>query len=199
MLAVSVKIFRGDAKTIIRENTSLLQDAPMTLRLGFPDVVFPGDIRNELYIKLWSGDFTSSHSGSGRLSVTSLRGQMGQTSNNVQVTIEVRDQDGRPVENIISQGSGEPLMTQFHSMVFQRNNQPTYGELIKVQLPLQGVLIGIYSSPSGTALGGRDDQSFRTVIPWIVHLRLPSSLSFLTNVPSSKMAVTSWFFIVRTG
>lgn len=64
---------------------------------------------------------------------------MGQTSNNVQVTIEVRDQHGRPVENIISQGSGEPLMTQFHSMVFQRNNQPTFGELIKLQLPLQGV------------------------------------------------------------
>jgi hypothetical protein len=139
MLAVSVKIFRGDAKTIVRENSSMLQDAPMTLRLGFPDVVFPGDVRNELYIKLWSGDFASSHSGSGRLSVASLRGQMGQTSNNVQVTIEVRDQDGKAIENIISQGSGEPLMTQFHSMVFQRNNQPTYGELIKVQLPLQGV------------------------------------------------------------
>lgn len=139
MLAVSVKIFRGDAKTIVRENMSLLQDAPMTLRLGFPDVVFPGDVRNELYIKLWSGDFASSHSGSGRLSVASLRGQMGQTSSNVQVTIEVRDQDGRPMENVISQGSGEPLMTQFHSMIFQRNNQPTFGELIKVQLPLQGV------------------------------------------------------------
>jgi dedicator of cytokinesis protein 3 len=139
MLAVSVKIFRGDAKTIVRENMSLLQDAPMTLRLGFPDVVFPGDVRNELYIKLWSGDFASSHSGSGRLSVASLRGQMGQTSSNVQVTIEVRDQDGRAMENVISQGSGEPLMTQFHSMIFQRNNQPTFGELIKVQLPLQGV------------------------------------------------------------
>ena len=140
MLAVSVKIFRGDATTIVRENLSLLQDAPMTLRLGFPDVVFPGDVRNELYIKLWSGDFTSSHSGSGRLSVANFaRSQMGQTSHNVQVSIEVRDQDGRPIEGVISQGSGEPLMTQFHSMVFQRNNQPTYGELIKLQLPLQGV------------------------------------------------------------
>ena len=139
MLAVSVKIFRGDAKTIVRENLSLLQDAPMTLRLGFPDVVFPGDVRNELYIKLWSGDFASSHSGSGRLSVASFaRNQMGQTSHNVQVTVEVRDQDGRPVEGVISQGSGEPLMTQFHSMVFQRNNQPTFGELIKLQLPPQG-------------------------------------------------------------
>ena len=140
MLAISVKIFRGDAKTIVRENTSLLQDAPLTLRLGFPDVVFPGDVRNELYIKLWSGDFVSSHSGSGRLSVANFaRGQIGQTTNNVQVTVEVRDETGRSIENVISQGSGEPSMTQFNSMVFQRNSQPTFGELIKLQLPLHGI------------------------------------------------------------
>jgi dedicator of cytokinesis protein 3 len=139
MVAVSIKIFHGDAGTIVRENTSLLQDTPLTLRLGFPDVVFPGDIRNELYIKLWSGDFSSSHGGSGRLSVANFRGQMGPTINNVQVTVEVRDQDGRPVEGVISQGSGEPLLTQFHSMVFQRCNQPTFGELIKLMLPLQGI------------------------------------------------------------
>ncbi|KAJ7714176.1 C2 domain in Dock180 and Zizimin proteins-domain-containing protein [Mycena maculata] len=140
MLAVTIKIFRGDAPTIVRENTSLLQDTPHTLRLGFPDVVFPGDVRNELYIKLWSGEFASGNNSSGRLSVAQFaRGGMGPTSNNVQVTVEVRDQDGRPVESVISQGSGEPLMTQFHSMVFQRCNEPTFGELIKVQLPPLGI------------------------------------------------------------
>ncbi|KAJ7622830.1 C2 domain in Dock180 and Zizimin proteins-domain-containing protein [Mycena polygramma] len=140
MMAVTIKIFRGDAPTIVRENTSLLQDTPHTLRLGFPDVVFPGDVRNELYIKLWSGEFSPGNTSSGRLSVAQFaRGQMGPTSYNVQVTVEVRDQDGRSVESVISQGSGEPLMTQFHSMVFQRCNEPTFGELIKVQLPPQGV------------------------------------------------------------
>jgi len=135
-LAVSIKVFRGDAETIARENMSLLQDAPHTLRLGFPDVVFPGDVRNELYIKLWCGDFTSSHVPSGRLSMVNLaRGQMGGSPNNIQVTVDVRDQTGVTVENVISQGSGEPLMTQFHSMVFQRCNEPTFGELIKIQLP----------------------------------------------------------------
>jgi dedicator of cytokinesis protein 3 len=140
MLAVNIKIFRGDVPTIVRENTSLLQDTPHTLRLGFPDVVFPGDVRNELYIKLWSGEFTPANTGSGRLSVAQFaRGQMGPTSNNVQVTVEVRDQEGRVIESVISQGSGEPLMTQFPSMVFQRCNEPTFGELIKVQLPPQGI------------------------------------------------------------
>jgi dedicator of cytokinesis protein 3 len=138
MLAVSVKVFRGDVETIVRENMSLLQDTPHTLRLGFPDVVFPGDVRNELYIKLWCGDFTASYN-TGRISVAKMaRGQVGTAPSNVQVTVEVRDQKGQTVESVISQGSGEPLMTQFHSMVFQRCNEPTFGELIKIQLPPQG-------------------------------------------------------------
>src|SRR5882672_10200707 len=70
MIAVSVKIFHGNAQTIVKENTSLLLDAPLTLRLGFPDVVFPGDDRNELYIKLWSGDFPSVHNNTARRSVS---------------------------------------------------------------------------------------------------------------------------------
>ncbi|KAH7923945.1 hypothetical protein BV22DRAFT_1035772 [Leucogyrophana mollusca] len=136
MLAVSVKIFHGDAQTIIRENMSLLQDVPIALPLGFPDVVFPGDVRNELYIKLWSGEFPSTPSGSARLSVVNFA-RPGPVSQNAQVTMEVRDQNGNTVENAISMGSGEPNVTQFHSMVFQRNNQPTYGELTKLQLPLR--------------------------------------------------------------
>lgn len=138
MLAVSVKIFHGDSSTTIRENMSLLQDIPLTLRLGFPDVVFPGDVRNELYIKLWSGEFSASHSGSARLSMVNFT-RPGPVSQNVQVTIEVRDREGRTLEDVISLGSGEPRVMQFHSMVFMRNNQPTFGELIKLRLPLHGV------------------------------------------------------------
>ncbi|THH15128.1 hypothetical protein EW146_g5303 [Bondarzewia mesenterica] len=139
-IAVSVKVFHGNANTIIRENTSLLLDVPLTLRLGFPDVVFPGDVRNELYIKLWSGDFFSAHNSSARRSVPNFalaRGSGTPTTNNIEVTVEVRDRDGRTVHDMISQGSGEPNVSQFHSMVFLRNSQPTFGELIKLQFPLE--------------------------------------------------------------
>ncbi|KAG6378093.1 putative cytoplasmic protein [Boletus reticuloceps] len=138
MLAVSVKIFHGDVSTIIKENMSFLQDIPLTLRLGFPDVVFPGDVRNELYIKLWSGEFPTLHAQSARLSMVNFA-RPGPAAQNVQVTVEVRDASGNMVENAISLGSGEPPVTQFHSLVFARNSQPTYGELIKLQLPLRGV------------------------------------------------------------
>ena len=104
MLAVSIKIFYGDAETIVRENSSLLQDTPLSLRLGFPDVVFPGDVRNELYIKLWSGDFSASQSSGTRRNVAAFG--RGPFTGNVQVSMEVRDQDGRKIDRVISQCSG---------------------------------------------------------------------------------------------
>jgi dedicator of cytokinesis protein 3 len=137
MLAVSIKIFYGDANTIVRENSSLLQDTPLTLRLGFPDVVFPTDVRNELYIKLWSGDFSSSQVSSARRSF-GFRPSVNSVSGNVQVTMEVRNREGRTMENVITRCSGEPEMSQWHSMVFQRTAQPTFGELMKVKLPASG-------------------------------------------------------------
>lgn len=140
MIAVSIKVFRGQAETIIRENSSLLQDVSITLGLSFPDVVFPGDLRNEMYIKLWSADFSPSGNSQARRSVANFaRGAVNGTHNNVQVTMEVRDQDGKSVPPTLSSGSGEPPTTYFHSMVFQRNNQPTFGELVKLSLPLDGI------------------------------------------------------------
>lgn len=135
---MSIKVFYGDADTIVRENSSLLQDTPLTLRLGFPDVVFPGDVRNELYIKLWSGDFASTQTSSARRSFNFARGQSSAPASNVQVNIEVRGHDGRAVESVITRCSGEPEISRWSSMVFQRTNQPTFGELIKVKLPASG-------------------------------------------------------------
>ncbi|KAF8521278.1 cytoplasmic protein [Hysterangium stoloniferum] len=134
MMAVSIKVFRGHAATIVKENPSLLHEVPLTSPLGFPDVVFPGDVRNEVYIKLWSGEFFTGTGGrSYRRSMNLLPGTATGPFN-VQVVVEVRNSSG-VVERVISPGSGEPTVTQFRSMVFHRNNSPTYGELIKLLLP----------------------------------------------------------------
>ncbi|PWN49826.1 hypothetical protein IE53DRAFT_316947 [Violaceomyces palustris] len=124
MLAVSVRVFHGETSTVVRENPSLLQDAPLTARLGFPDVVFPGDRRNEAYIKLWSGEF---YPFGNKMAGSAMK--------NIQVSAEVRTRDGQVVENVISRGAGESPVTQFDSMVFYHQNAPTWGELIKLQLP----------------------------------------------------------------
>ncbi|KAE8266357.1 hypothetical protein A4X09_0g5990 [Tilletia walkeri] len=125
MLAVNVKVFYGDAATLVRENSSLLGEAPLTARLGFPDVVFPGEERNEAYIKLWSGEFFPPGS--------KVAG--GGSPKNIQVSAEVRTADGQVLQNVIARGSGEPLVTQFDSTVFYHQNSPTWGELLKLVLP----------------------------------------------------------------
>jgi dedicator of cytokinesis protein 3 len=192
MIAVSVKIFRGDVSTVVRENISLLQDTPLTMRLGFPDVVFPGDERNEIYIKLWSGDFSSATTANARLSVAGFgRGQMGPSSNNVQVSMEVRDGDGRIIPDVVSYGSGEPPQSTFHSMVFQRNAQPTYGELIKLRLPSQAPpawhLFFTFRNRGGGGmkLGGKGDLQEK-----------PFAFAFLPLFPEKRMAGIRWFCTV---
>ncbi|KZO90762.1 hypothetical protein CALVIDRAFT_506467 [Calocera viscosa TUFC12733] len=134
-LGVNIKVFYGDAKTIIRENPSLMHDTPITYRLGFPDVVFPSDVRNDVYIKLWSGEFFSGTLGS-NTGVSALRQSISRgSSGNIQVTVEVRTAAGATVEGAIIKGSGEPPVTYFHSLVYYKNNSPTFGELLKLQLP----------------------------------------------------------------
>ena len=102
MLAISIKILYGDAETIVRENPSLFQDTPLSLRLGFPDVVIPGDVRDELYVKLWSGDFLSQSTNTRRNVANYAHGQAGTITGNVQVAMGVKDQDDRTIERVIS-------------------------------------------------------------------------------------------------
>ncbi|CAO1614916.1 unnamed protein product [Sympodiomycopsis kandeliae] len=125
LIVVDVKVFHGETSSLIRENPSLLTSIPLTARLGFPDVVFPGDKRNEAYIKLWSGEFYPSGN--------KLPG--GSSAKNIQVSIEVRKRDGSVLEDVISRGSGEPNVTQFDSAIFYHQNAPTWGELLKLELP----------------------------------------------------------------
>ncbi|PWN43738.1 hypothetical protein IE81DRAFT_67371 [Ceraceosorus guamensis] len=125
LLAVNIKVLHGEATNLVHENPSLLQDAPLTARLGFPDVVFPGDRRNEAYIKLWSGEFFPAG--------TKVPG--GGAQKNIQVSAEIRLRDGSVLERAISRGAGERLVTQFDSTVFYHQNAPTWGELFKLELP----------------------------------------------------------------
>ena len=91
MLAVSIKIFYGDSETIVKENSSMLQDTPLSLRLGFPDVVFPGDVRNELYIKLWSGDFSASQSSGTRRNVAAFGEGLDVPADDVRLYLALRE------------------------------------------------------------------------------------------------------------
>lgn len=130
-IAVDVKSFFGRPQAIAKDHPSLMEGCPLTEPLGFPDVVFPGQVRNDLYIKLWTGDFTSTTAGKGRKGAFGVGAQA--TSGVLQVTVEVRRQQGVVgVDKAISRGARELPVSEFTSLVFTKTTTPTFGELIKI-------------------------------------------------------------------
>ncbi|GAA5897476.1 guanine nucleotide exchange factor DCK1 [Sporobolomyces salmoneus] len=140
-LIIGVRILQGEDS----ELAQTLSNVTLTNRLGFPDVVFPDVRRNEIFIKLWSGEFSSFNvagsGGGGATSTTrslaSLTASANANAKSVEISVELRHRDGRPFEGVLSRGSGEPNISRFTSTVFRAKNNPTWGELVKVEIPLE--------------------------------------------------------------
>ncbi|ORY03265.1 hypothetical protein K493DRAFT_297523 [Basidiobolus meristosporus CBS 931.73] len=120
-ICVSFRVFQGQAQALIREHPTLLLDIPITPRLGFPDVVLPGDNRNAMHLTLCSGDFQQ-----GRRA----------TAKNIQVKVEVRSNEGNgaALGGAICRGSGEANVTQYESTVIYHSNNPRWDEAIKIEV-----------------------------------------------------------------
>lgn len=118
VLCVFLRMFYGQKNQVLKTNTNWLGGTPLTARIGFPDVVFPDDERNELYITLNSGDFA--HFGRTR---------------NIQVIICVRDNlSGDVVESSVAVGSGTPQASTWESAVYYHEMKPTWNERVKVKI-----------------------------------------------------------------
>lgn len=121
-LIISLQLLRGDMEQVRREHPMLFnRGVAVTRKLGFPDVIMPGDIRNDLYLTLERGDFER-----GGKSV----------QKNIEVTMYVLYADGEILKECISLGSGEPNRSQFHSFVLYHSNSPRWGEIIKLPIPI---------------------------------------------------------------
>ncbi|XP_029102505.1 dedicator of cytokinesis protein 4b isoform X2 [Scleropages formosus] len=121
-LAVSLQLLHGDMELIRREYMTLFtRDISISKKLGFSDVIMPGEMRNDLYITLEKGEFEK-----GGKSV----------ARNVEVTVYVLDVDGHVIKGSVWAGSGEPGTDPFHSFVLYHNNSPRWAEQIKLPLPV---------------------------------------------------------------
>ncbi|XP_057343045.1 dedicator of cytokinesis protein 3 isoform X3 [Manis pentadactyla] len=121
-LIISLQLLRGDMEQIRRENPMIFnRGLAITRKLGFPDVIMPGDIRNDLYLTLEKGDFER-----GGKSV----------QKNIEVTMYVLYADGEVLKDCISLGSGEPNRSSYHSFVLYHSNSPRWGEMVKLPVPI---------------------------------------------------------------
>lgn len=56
-IVVSLRILHGELSQVREENPLLFKNICLTKKLGFSDVIMPGDVRNDLYLKLERGEF----------------------------------------------------------------------------------------------------------------------------------------------
>lgn len=56
-LVVSLKLINGGLAQAKAEQPQLYQGIAITKKMGFPDVIMPGDFRNDLFLSLVSGEF----------------------------------------------------------------------------------------------------------------------------------------------
>uniref|UniRef100_A0A670IKC2 Dedicator of cytokinesis 3 n=1 Tax=Podarcis muralis TaxID=64176 RepID=A0A670IKC2_PODMU len=121
-LIISLQLLRGEMEQIRREYPMIFnRGVAITRKIGFPDVIMPGDIRNDLYLTLEKGDFER-----GGKSV----------QKNIEVTMYVLYADGEILKDCISLGSGEPSRSLYHSFVLYHSNSPRWGEVIKLPIPI---------------------------------------------------------------
>ncbi|XP_050737688.1 dedicator of cytokinesis protein 3-like isoform X3 [Eriocheir sinensis] len=119
-LVVSVKMVHGELEQATKENPLLLKNVCVTKKLGFSDVIMPGDVRNDLYVTLNSGEFERGGKSVGK---------------NIEVLVLALDADGHPLQCIYS-GMGHEGTTEHSSMIMYHNNSPRWNERLKVAIPI---------------------------------------------------------------
>ncbi|KAB0375896.1 hypothetical protein FD755_012539 [Muntiacus reevesi] len=121
-LAVSLQLLHGDIEQIRREYSSVFSHGvSITRKLGFSNIIMPGEMRNDLYITIERGEFEK-----GGKSV----------ARNVEVTMFIVESSGQTLKDFISFGCGEPPASEYHSFVLYHNNSPRWSELLKLPIPV---------------------------------------------------------------
>eukprot|EP00106_Octopus_bimaculoides_P019984 XP_014787426.1 PREDICTED: dedicator of cytokinesis protein 1-like isoform X1 [Octopus bimaculoides] len=129
---VSIKVLEGDSQQIWDDYPHLvLPGTAISRKIGFPEVIMPveGDVRNEIYITLMQGEFNKG-------SKTSEK--------NVEVTIQVCNQKGGILENVISGGAGGEMMSRYCSCIYYHEDRPKWFETVKVAISTEEEFRGLH-------------------------------------------------------
>lgn len=122
---ISVELLHGDLKQLKEEYPHLsLGNIAHARKMGFPEVIFPGDVRNDLYVTLVQGEFTRAG---------------GKTSDrNIEVIVSVCDNDtGEVMKDVITQGGGAPTVGEYHSVIYYHEDRPKWNETFKINVPIE--------------------------------------------------------------
>lgn len=116
MLHGNIKQVKEDYPHLISKNVTFAR------KLGFPELIFPGDVRNDLYITMIAGEF-----GKGAK----------RAEKNIEVTAYVCNDEGVVVNDTISQGGGSSIVSEYRSVIYYHEGKPKWRESFKVNIPIE--------------------------------------------------------------
>ncbi|XP_055305427.1 dedicator of cytokinesis protein 3 isoform X2 [Sitodiplosis mosellana] len=122
-IGVSVKMLHGELLQAKQEQPLLFQGAVITRKIGFPDIIMPGDVRNDLFLAIDRGEFERAGKS---------------TAKNIEVLVSIIDSNGKLIPDCFWGASGiENAKNQFRSMILYHNNSPAWNETIRLNLPIE--------------------------------------------------------------
>ncbi|XP_035022026.1 dedicator of cytokinesis protein 5 isoform X1 [Hippoglossus stenolepis] len=124
-LFVTLKLLPGDLAQVRKDYPHFVDRSTAIVRkMGFPEIILPGIVRNDIYITLLQGEFD--------------RGKK-KTPKNVEVILTVHDDEGNPMEKAIFPGAGYDGITEYKSVIYYQVKQPCWNETVKVTIPIEDV------------------------------------------------------------
>uniref|UniRef100_A0AAR2JXQ2 Dedicator of cytokinesis 5 n=1 Tax=Pygocentrus nattereri TaxID=42514 RepID=A0AAR2JXQ2_PYGNA len=124
-LFVTLKLLPGDLAQVQKDYPHFVDRTTAIVRkMGFPEIILPGNVRNDIYVTLLQGEFD--------------RGKK-KTPKNVEVVMSVLDDEGNPIEKAIFPGAGYEGITEYKSVIYYQVKQPCWNETVKVAIPIEDV------------------------------------------------------------
>uniref|UniRef100_A0A8C5ILH9 DOCK2 protein n=1 Tax=Junco hyemalis TaxID=40217 RepID=A0A8C5ILH9_JUNHY len=124
-LWVSLKVLWGDLSQVRKDHPHLVDRSTAVARkLGYPEVIMPGDVRNDIYLTLVQGEFDKGSK---------------KTQKNVEVTVCVCDEAGNVVQNVIHAGAGDSPSSLYRSVVYYQQRHQRWMETLKIAVPIEDV------------------------------------------------------------
>lgn len=116
-----MKLLHGGLNQARLEQPMLFQGTTITRKIGFPDVIMPGDVRNDLFFTLERGEFE--------------RGGKS-TAKNIEITLSVLDATGNIIPDCLWGASGMEPCFNYKSMILYHNNSPCWNEMLRLSLSI---------------------------------------------------------------
>ncbi|CAM1325956.1 DOCK2 (predicted), partial [Pycnogonum litorale] len=123
-LWICLKLLHGDMKQCKEENPHIFSmNVSIARKMGFPEIILPGDIRNDLYLTLVQGEYS--------------KGSSKSSERNVEVTVSVCNDKGQTIKIVVSMGAGSNNQDFYRSVVYYHEDKPRWFETIKVAIPIE--------------------------------------------------------------